>query len=386
MFSPMVEQIDQPASLKDRNTTANTPQEGIALCLSGGGYRAMLFHLGALIRLNAIGMLSRLSRISSVSGGSITAAWLGLQWQHLSFDSDVATNLGELVVNPIRKLADHTIDIRAIIVGLLRPGTSITDALTAAFRRHLFGDATLQDFPEDGLGPRFVINATNVQTGALWRFSKPFMGDYKVGLVMNPSVSLARAVSASSAFPPFLSPLMLNVPEGSFTHDTTAQLQIPPFITDVYLSDGGVYDNLALETAWKRYTNILISDAGLKMPPQPNPKRDWPRHSLRINEVIDNQVRSLRKRQVIAAFQADERGGAYWGIRSHVEDFPARTSLDCPVERTVELAQLPTRLGRVSGGYQDRLINWGYAICASATESHFPGGSAPITFPYPGGI
>jgi NTE family protein len=49
------------------------PEEGIALCLSGGGYRAMLFHLGALWRLNELGYLPTLARISSVSGGSITA-------------------------------------------------------------------------------------------------------------------------------------------------------------------------------------------------------------------------------------------------------------------------------------------------------------------------
>jgi predicted acylesterase/phospholipase RssA len=53
------------------------PVEGIALCLSGGGYRAMLFHLGTLWRLNEFGLLFRLQRISSVSGGSITGAILG---------------------------------------------------------------------------------------------------------------------------------------------------------------------------------------------------------------------------------------------------------------------------------------------------------------------
>ena len=45
----------------------------MALCLSGGGYRAMLFHVGALWRLNELGLLPRLDRVSSVSGGSITA-------------------------------------------------------------------------------------------------------------------------------------------------------------------------------------------------------------------------------------------------------------------------------------------------------------------------
>ena len=48
-------------------------EPGVALCLSGGGYRAMLFHLGAIWRLNELGRLPTLDRVSSVSGGSITA-------------------------------------------------------------------------------------------------------------------------------------------------------------------------------------------------------------------------------------------------------------------------------------------------------------------------
>lgn len=62
-------------------------QNGTALCLSGGGYRAMLFHVGAIWRLNELGYLPRLERVSSVSGGSITAALLGLAWARLEFDS-----------------------------------------------------------------------------------------------------------------------------------------------------------------------------------------------------------------------------------------------------------------------------------------------------------
>src|SRR5262245_56890424 len=50
------------------------PDDALALCLSGGGYRAMLFHLGVLFRLNEAGYLPRLDRVSSVSGGSIPQA------------------------------------------------------------------------------------------------------------------------------------------------------------------------------------------------------------------------------------------------------------------------------------------------------------------------
>src|SRR5579862_889675 len=57
-------------------------RNGIGLCLSGGGYRAALFHLGALRRLNELGILAKMSTISSVSGGSIISAHLAtrLSW------------------------------------------------------------------------------------------------------------------------------------------------------------------------------------------------------------------------------------------------------------------------------------------------------------------
>ena len=54
-------------------------EEGIGIALSGGGYRAMLFHLGSLLRLVEAGIVHRASRISSVSGGSITSAKLALE-------------------------------------------------------------------------------------------------------------------------------------------------------------------------------------------------------------------------------------------------------------------------------------------------------------------
>ena len=191
-------------------------EHGLALCLSGGGYRAMVFHLGGLWRLNELGFLKRLTRVSSVSGGSITAGVLGLAWKRLQFDANgVAANFTPEIVDHVRSLAGHTIDEGAIITGNLTPG-SIADKVTQAYRTHLFGNATLQDLPQQAAGPRFVINASNVQTGALWRFSQSYMADYKVGMIRLPTVELAVAVAASSAFPPVLSPLRLNVDPTAF--------------------------------------------------------------------------------------------------------------------------------------------------------------------------
>src|SRR5690349_23217085 len=98
------------------------PESGIGLCLSGGGYRAMLFHVGALWRLNELGYLPRLDRVSSVSGGSITAGVLALHWTALGFDATgVSRNFEEKLVRPIRVLASVTIDQWAIGVGVLTP-------------------------------------------------------------------------------------------------------------------------------------------------------------------------------------------------------------------------------------------------------------------------
>src|SRR5688500_342236 len=84
-------------------------EEGIALCLSGGGYRAMLFHVGVLWRLNEIGLLPKIKRISSVSGGSITAAVLALKWRNsLRFENGGATNFTEKIVDPIMHPAART--------------------------------------------------------------------------------------------------------------------------------------------------------------------------------------------------------------------------------------------------------------------------------------
>jgi NTE family protein len=357
------------------------PQRGIALCLSGGGYRAMLFHVGALWRLNDLGFLPKLDRISSVSGGSITAGVLGLKWTRLAFDAaGIGARLREEVVDPIRAMASVTIDVKDILGAIFQPGT-IAEHVAKSYRQHLFGNATLQDLPDR---PRFVINATSVQTGALWRFSKPYMADYHVGLIRNPDVPLAVAVGASSAFPPVLSPVRLDLSRFTFEPTEGADLQVEPYTQEAVLTDGGVYDNLGLETAWKNYLTVLVSDGGGHMAPMPHPYTDWARHALRVNDLIDNQVRDLRQRQLIDSFSNGDRSGTYWAARSDIRNYPAPGTLPCPIEKTTELAAVPTRLAALDETVQERLINWGYAICDAAMRAHVETTApAPATFPYP---
>src|SRR3989442_1244529 len=106
--SPDVTSASSPVRTIPTDTLA-APAPGIALCLSGGGYRAMLFHLGALWRLNELAYLPKLLRISSVSGGSITAGVLGHRWNRLAFVDAVATRFDEEIVPVIRAMANATI-------------------------------------------------------------------------------------------------------------------------------------------------------------------------------------------------------------------------------------------------------------------------------------
>ena len=382
---PKVEKNIQPVQLLPTDGPLSQPRPGMALCLSGGGYRAMLFHLGTLWRLNELGLLKTLAKISSVSGGSITAGMLGLRWNRLSFNSaNIATDLEALVVDPIRSLGGTTIDRGSIIKGILLPRHTVADEVAQAYRDHLFANATLQDLPSDSEGPRFVINATNVQTKVLWRFSKPFMGDYRVGLIRNPTTELAVAVGASSAFPPFLSPVSITLNPADFDPSTAGDLQVQPYTSDVVLTDGGVYDNLGLETSWKSYDTILVSDGGGATSDEPYPKKEWFEHIYRVLGIINNQVGSLRKRQVIASFQLHLRKGAYFGMRTNITDYNLPTAMDCPFAQTLALANTATRLKKLDSTLQERIINWGYAVCDAAVRTHvIPNAPLPAGFPYP---
>jgi len=358
-------------------------KNAIGLCLSGGGYRAMLFHIGTLWRLNEAAYLGKLDRISSVSGGSITAGVLALHWKELGIGPDAPASRFSVVVEEVRKIASQTIDIGSVLEGVFGPG-NVSEKIQKAYDDMLFHGATLQDLPDEP--PRFVINATNVQSTVLWRFSKPYMADWRVGEVKNPKVPLAAAVAASSAFPPVLSPAELDLKKYGcvFEPGTGADLQTEPYISKAVLTDGGVYDNMGLETVWKSYKTVLISDAGGHVEAEPSPHRDWARHAFRILDIEDNQVRSLRKRQVISAFEQGEREGSYWGIRTNILDYHLANSLPCPFDKTMILARTPTRLKALSDSDQMRLINWGYAVCDAAMRKHVdPTLSAPSGFPYP---
>ena len=88
---------------------------------------------------------------------------------------------------------------------------------------------------------------------------------------------------------------------------------------------------------------------------------------------------------MIDSYKTQARKGSYWGIRTNIQDYQLPDALNCPFDRTMELAQTPTRLKRMDNTLQERLINWGYAVCDAALRKHVdPAIAKPSGFPYPG--
>lgn len=333
-------------------------EDGIGLCLSGGGFRAMLFHVGALTRLNELGLLARLDRVASVSGGSIAAGAVAVAWSRLRFDDrGVASNLREEVCDPLVALARRYVDIPAIVIGLL-PGVTAAGVAAWFYDRYLFRGATLQDLPER---PRFTITATSLQTGALWRFAREYAAEYHLGQWPRPDLMVADVVAASAAFPPFMSPAYVRVPPEAIKALKGADLGGEGYTDRLCLTDGGVYDNLGLEPVWKRYRTILVSDGGLAVPNLPFPASNWLSQGNRVASIALQQGIFMRQRVLRGMDAMGSRKVVYWGIGEGVAVHDTGNPLGFGEGETRRAAAVPTRLKPLAKDVQSVVMRAGYA-------------------------
>jgi len=351
-----------PDALKAQERTRTAE---IGLALSGGGFRAVLFHVGALWRLAELGILAKLDRISSVSGGSIVAGRLAQVWNDFAANSTVERYV-HLVANPLDHFCTTMVDAVAISRGALSPTRSAADVLEQIYRDNLF-DKSLQQLPDR---PAFVFNSTNMQSGRSFRFTKKYLADWRLGMRRAPDLPIARAVSASSAFPPMLSPVVLTG-AGPFEAVPGADLNSKEdFQRRQVLADGGVYDNLGLETVWQRCGTLLVSDAGAPFSVGATPGSDWVRQPMRALDIATDQSRSLRKRHLLDDYKAGTLKGTYWGIDTVIGDYKVPDALSVRADRVQPLALIRTRLDPFSDSERGRLINWGYALADAAVRKY----------------
>ncbi|MCD6346234.1 MAG: patatin-like phospholipase family protein [Bacteroidales bacterium] len=368
-------------------------QKTSALALAGGGYRATLFALGSLWRLNELGMLRKLDRITAVSGGSIALGYLAVHWQDLIFDDkDIAENFEEIIAKPLQNFCGEALDIKAGILGLITPWKTIGDKITEVYDKKLFHNALLKELPHGEGIPEFIFYATNYGTGSSVRMTQGHIYDYRLGEAPSGDISLARAVAASSAFPPMFSPVILDSSHWKWNQTKYADLYENRSLRDrLVLADGGLYDNLGMEAVWKEnsssddhFDQVFICDAGAPLEigfdmengtlstllQKTGLKRNWVTQLSRMSNIMIEQQRALRKRRLIKNYENKIYIGAYWGTTTKIAGYDVEGKLASDNITTKSMAGIPTRLKAFSDEDQGHLINWGYALSDAAIRCY----------------
>lgn len=230
----------------------------IALSLSGGGYRAAAFHLGTLEILNRLELLSDITVLSTVSGGTITGVtYAAAMAEGLSFDEFRQKLYQFLRDRNVITTALSDLEKSVQINGAESMPSLIRAAANVYAADELLGNKTL-DFllsDEKSTLKELAFNATEFRTGNSFRFQKSQSpqvrsgnNDAKIKPQISKLIRLADIVAASSCFPSGFEPLR-------FPSDFVwADLQTVKddlgerFSNDLPLMDGGIFDNQGIDS------------------------------------------------------------------------------------------------------------------------------------------
>jgi NTE family protein len=358
-------------------------RQGTALCLSGGGFRAALFHLGGLRRLNELGVLSRVDAISSVSGGSIMAAHLADRvrpWPEPGDRLD-ASEWNSRVAEPFYGLASRDLRTWPILKRLLPWNwlrtTTAVETLASLYERHLTR-LRLPNLPDH---PVFTLCATDMVFGVNWIFRKDQIGDYQAGYVRPaPDWPLARAVAASSCFPPIFNPMKPGLEPEHVRYGKATGPNRDDWIRGLRLTDGGIYDNMALEPVWKRAATVLVSDGGA--PFDFRPDEGLRMRLFRYTHIQGLQSQTLRKRWLLASFSTGTLMGAYWGVGSCAQNYDKRFWGYSGDLADNVVSEVRTDMDGFSTAEIQVLENHGYALAEAAIQKHAPEFIAPDAEPF----
>jgi len=173
----------------------------VSLCLSGGGFRAALFHLGVVRRLNEVAALSVIETITSVSGGSVLAAHLAnMLEKSWPPRGEVVEEWEAWVAAPFRRFTSKDLS-SAPILSRFWPWNWFRRYVTVRFLAKRYEERlTQQRLEELPARPRFVLLATDMAFGVDWTFERSSMGNDQAGRFDPRGVRVADAVAASSAF------------------------------------------------------------------------------------------------------------------------------------------------------------------------------------------
>jgi predicted acylesterase/phospholipase RssA len=369
----------------------------IGLALSGGGFRATLYHLGLIRYLRDCGALEHVSDIAAVSGGSIVAAHLLLNWdRYTGDDAAFAEAAGEVIRFVQFDLRNHIVRrlpltfpvrIAARVIGSDTQELSPNAILERYYREFLYGDHRLFELPER---PGLHILTTNVSDGTLAAFNRSGLHILRRDLstqvedpfqhIPGTMATIAKAVGASSAFPGFFPPVRvtatdLGVSEGQFPGES--------------FTDGGVYDNLGTRAfTWLQrlkdadYDRIIVSDAGKPFQILGRNPIGFLAQSIRATDILWDRVWQLERENF-----GDQNGFFFAPVTRVVDQAEDPHALHPVVQ--ARISSLRTDLDRFSDLEVAALVGHGYEVTRAthrhiADRSDLPIHEGPIWDPLPG--
>jgi predicted acylesterase/phospholipase RssA len=331
----------------------------VGLGLSGGGFRASLFHIGVLAKLAELDMLRHVEVVSCVSGGSIIGAHYYLKVRELfKRKGDAEINRDDyvkLVQETCREfLAGVQTNIRTRVAAefltnlkmiflpdysrTMRAGELYEEKIYARVkdgeetRPRWLNDLFIQPVDEgERFAPKYdnwrrkakvpilILNATALNTGHNWQFTASWMGEppsaidtavdanYRLrrmyyGDAPAPynRIRLGHAVAASACVPGLFEPIVL---PNLYARNAEPQDSVEEIT--VRLVDGGVHDNQGIMSLLDQDCNaVMVSDASGQMSDEDNPSKGVVGVPLRSNSILMARVREAEYRELEARRQS----------------------------------------------------------------------------------
>jgi predicted acylesterase/phospholipase RssA len=350
----------------------------IGLALSGGGFRGILYHLGVARFLRDAGILPQVSHITAVSGGSIFAAHLCLNWGRYNGSPGEFDAAAEELLTFVRLDVRNRI-VRRYPLGFLlrwprrlaglsnrrltRPGL-----LEYHYEKFLYGDTSLFQLPEH---PRLHLLATNLSEGhlcsfnrnGLWMIRRDVGHGFRIDQIPISLATVPMAVAASSAFPGFFPPFELTRADvggrsGEFDHQA--------------YTDGGVFDNLGvrmfrfLETLNDNEPPcdcVVVSDVGRPFQVRTNVRPGGVlRTAMRASDILMDRVGQLENETF-----RDTPGFVFARITDRVDPTEDPTALHPEIQR--QLPSIRTDIDRFSDLEISALVRQGYCVARKTVRA-----------------
>ncbi|MBT5876659.1 MAG: patatin-like phospholipase family protein [Candidatus Latescibacteria bacterium] len=371
----------------DPETTGDDPlgSPKMGLALSGGGFRASIFHLGVIRRLEELGLMKDIAVISAVSGGSIIAAYYVTEMEirlrskrdELTKNPDlidqVRLSVFDSIATDFFTALDHNLRSRALVfspfyhpIGFLkslRPGYSRSDLMRAEYDYWLYRNNTLDQLPSvtkstdneslyNKAGPKLILNTTSLMTGERRSFSRQPESGLNDQMTVNGNALLLSQIVGASACVPGLFP--------------------PVPVSGELLVDGGVSDNQGIEALIENDCDILlVSDASGQMEQVDRQSSSTASVVGRTMSILQFQVRNklldllIRWREL-----SGNREFAFIHLFMNLKDRPDVPRV--PSEFIPGIARIRTDLDQFSFIEREALMYHGYTLIDAQIATYCP--------------